>query len=103
MFITDNSVKMQRAKDFCVKNQLPVTITQAPSIMKNSVKDIVQIEFSRQKLEHSNCYKLQTHSAVKPVLIDDLLYKYLPLQPIGELQYQVARVKAVIKLSKATL
>lgn len=79
MFITDNSNKLQRAREFCDKNQLPVIITQAPSLEKNTAKDLVRIEFSRSRLEHSNCYKLQTQSAVKPVLIDDLLYKYLPL------------------------
>jgi len=43
---------------------------------------------------------MQTQSAVKSVLIDDDLYKYLPLQPIGDQQYQVARVKALTKLPK---
>ena len=66
---------------------------------------------------------MQTHTAVKQVLIDDLLYRYLPLQKITAgsssksaliskigndrnlksdiSTYQVARVKAVIKVTPA--
>ena len=30
-------------------------------------------------LGHVNAYKMKTESAVKSILIDDMLYKYLPL------------------------
>ena len=51
-----------------------------------------------------NSFKMQTQSAVKQVTIDDMLYKFLPLQSIqcgGQNSksacYQVARIKAVVK------
>ena len=72
-------------------------------------------------LEHINSFKMRTHTAVKQVLIDDLLYRYLPLQKItagssskpalvsqvgndrnsksDTSTYQVARVKAAIKVT----
>lgn len=74
-----------------------------------------------KSLEHINSFKTQTNTAVKQVLIDDMLYRYLPLQKItagssskpalisqvgndrnskGDAStYQVARVKAAIKVA----
>jgi len=87
---------------------------------KSAVEDLVQSSQIPKSLEHANSFKMQTQTAVKQVLIDDLLYRYLPLQKITagsssklaqtELisnernksdtsTYQVARVKAVIKVA----
>lgn len=58
-----------------------------------------------QSLGIINTFRKQTNSAVKQVLLDDMLFKFLPLQTLncGEIQeegatpYQVARMKAVLR------
>ena len=124
LMMSSSSTRVQRTRDFCQSNLLPITIHQAPCLNKSFKlvsNDLAQSSKISRSLEHINSFKIQTHTAVKQVLIDDLFYRYLPLQKITAgsssksalmskvnndrslrsdiSTYQVARVKAVIKVA----
>jgi len=126
LMISSNPTRVQRTKDFCQSNHLPITIHHAPCFdksFKSSADDLVQSSQIPKSLGYINSFKMQTQTAVKQVLIDDLLYRYLPLQKItagsssksalisqigndrnsksDTSTYQVTRVKAVIKVAPA--
>lgn len=61
-------------------NQLDVKLHQAPVLNKGF---LAMQETEGDGLGHFNTFKMKTESAVKTVMIDDLLYKFIPLQTIS--------------------
>jgi len=92
---------VQKAREYCLQNDLAVTMQLAPVLNKS----LISHGDEDGCLPHLNSFKMQTFSSVKTVQIDDLLYKFMPLQQISgqshgkfsSSTYQMARVNAVLR------
>ena len=74
---------LEKTKNFCSQNEIGINLHIAPMINRKFIS-------SNQNPSQSwvNSFKMNTSSAVKNVLIDELLYKYLPLQNITGVDQQ---------------
>lgn len=79
VLIGKDASKVTQMKEFCKQNDLSVNIHQAPKF--NPTFNFEGLPAGHQQF--ANSFRMQTNSAVKQVMIDDMLYKFLPLQCIS--------------------
>jgi len=68
---------LERTKEFCSQNDLSMNLHLAPLVNRNFASSANPP--GQGGSLWLNSFKMNTASAVKNVMIDELLYKYLPL------------------------